>query len=149
MKIEYQLRYVEYRDRQLLYQWVTDKTVRKNSFQSGEISDSEHMTWFEKHINAEQCDMFILEYENNPIGQIRIDWEGNCGEIDYSIALGYRGMGHGTRILRMLENKIKKNSVWLSAKVKKENIASSLIFEHSGYSKKVENGYILYTKYIE
>lgn len=145
---EYQLRRVENKDKMLLYQWVTDKTVRENSFHTDEISISEHEKWFEKHVNAEQCDMFILEYEGRPIGQIRIEWEGNYGEISYSIASGHRGQGHGTRLLQMVEAELEGKGMWLVAKVKKWNVASGLIFEHVGYNKTMLDDYILYTKHI-
>lgn len=145
--MEYQLRRVNNGDRQLLYEWATDKTVRENSFCMGEISVSEHIAWFEKHMMKEQCDMFILEFNGEPIGQARIDWVGEKGEISYSIAVGYRGQGHGAKLLQMVENKLAGRGMWLSAKVKKENIASCLIFENLGYMKKNEENYFLYTKH--
>ena len=146
---EYHLRRVEYKDKQLLYEWVTDKTVRENSFHTGEISVSEHEGWFEKHFYSEQCDMFILEYKGEPIGQIRIDWEGNDGEISYSIASGYRGQGHGTILLQMVETELKERGKQLVAKVKKGNVASGLFFERVGYHKTMEKDYIIYSKYMD
>lgn len=146
---EYQLRRVEYKDKQLLYEWVTDKTVRENSFHTGEISVWEHEEWFEKHFYSEQCDIFILEYKGEPIGQIRIDWEGNDGEISYSIASGYRGQGHGTILLQMVETKLEGRGIQLVAKVKKENNASRMIFEHLGYDKVLDKNYIVYLKHVD
>lgn len=146
MESVYRLRRVELGDKLLLYQWVTDKVVRANSFQTGDISIPEHSVWFESHLSSKQCDMFILEYREKPVGQIRIDWESGCGQIDYSIASDYRGQGHGTVLLRMIESEI---SGKLLAKVKADNVVSNLIFEHAGYTKKIEKDYILYTKYVE
>lgn len=146
---EYQLRRVEYKDKQLLYKWVTDKTVRENSFHTGEISASEHEEWFEKHFYSEQCDMFILEYKGEPIGQIRIEWESDCGEISYSIASGYRGQGHGTILLQMVETELKGRGKQLVAKVKKGNVASGLLFERVGYNKTMGKNYISYSKLVE
>lgn len=99
--------------------------------------------------NDKQCDMFILEYKREPIGQIRIDWASDYGEISYSIAPGYRGQGHGLILLQMVEAELNGRGPQLVAKVKKENVASGLLFEHIGYHKTVENDYILYSKNVD
>lgn len=145
---EYHLRRVGRQDERLLYHWVSDSEVRKNSFHTGEITWQEHERWFHEHFVSEQCDMFILEYEGNPVGQVRIDWQGDRGEIDYSIGRNFRGLGYGTKMLQMVEKKTNKGR-WLYAEVKKQNKASNHIFEQLGYKKKQEDNIYVYEKRIE
>lgn len=145
---DYCLRRVESRDKELLYHWVTDSEVRQNSFHTGEITWQEHERWFHEHFVSEQCDMFILEYGGNAVGQVRIDWQGDRGEIDYSISRNFRGLGYGTKMLQMVEKKLNRGH-WLYAEVKKQNKASNRIFEQLSYKKKQEDNIYVYEKRIK
>lgn len=126
-------------DVDLLYEWVCDEDVRKNSLNSAHIIYDEHKKWFSNKILSDKSEIFIYCCGDKPIGQIRVEIEGDNATISYSIEKSYRGQGHGENILILLENTIcdkyphiKK----LTAIVKADNTASMKKFEKLNYTKK-------------
>ena len=68
-------------DLQLYFNWANDIDVRKNSYQSKEISLEQHSQWFLNKLNDESCTMYLFEnHIGEPIGQVRIQKqnEQNC-----------------------------------------------------------------------
>ncbi len=135
----------------LLFNWANDPEVRANSFNTKPIQHEEHIDWFEKKIKSPSAIIFIVYLKVNPIGQIRIDIEGEKGFISYNVDKKYRGKGYGTSILLRLQKELKplnKSIVELIGKVKPDNFASQKAFENAGYSKQIQNDFILYTQKI-
>lgn len=138
-------------DMDLIYQWVNEIECRKNSFQTDKIPYEEHVKWFQSKLESSHCDMFLCYKDGLPIGQIRLDYDGEQAYISYSVAKEERGKGYGTLLLRLVEQRMQKEVGKVSillAKVKKENIASQKKFEQLGYKKTGKESYILYTKEI-
>ena len=135
-------------DLMLLYKWVNDSAVRKNSLNTKNISIAEHKNWFEKSLADDDVKIFILMKEEEPIGQVRLNKTGNVHTISYSIDVNYRAQGYGKIILQLLENKLaEKNFVGvLVGSVKKNNVASQLIFKSLGYEEIEENSLYRYSK---
>lgn len=135
MKQSY-LREVTKEDMMLLYEWANDKEVRNNAFQTHTIDIEEHKKWFEKRLESDFCSMYIYMVDNKPAGQIRLEYEGNRGTIDYSIDKNYRGKGYGKHILELAEQKVKQfrtDIVYLFGEVKKENMPSRKKFKELEY----------------
>lgn len=131
------LRKVTKEDAALLYEWANDEECRQNSFHSDHIKWEEHVEWLDKQLSDPSVYMFVLVNEGHDIGQIRLDRKEDCYVISYSIAKPYRLMGYGKQILMLAENylyEIQKDAL-LYAQVKKDNIASQLLFEGLGYGK--------------
>jgi len=130
------LRDVIEQDKDLLFQWANDEMVRKNSFSTKAISYEEHCKWFDKMLQNENCIQWILQADEEPVGQIRLKLEGESAEIGYSICAEHRGEGLGKLLLRLANQRVQTdfpNIKKLIAKVKPENIASQRAFEHCGY----------------
>ena len=124
-------------DADLLFSWVNDIKVRKNSFSSDEISYPEHIEWFSKTIADENTSIYIFSLEDQPIGQVRLKYENYSVLISYSVAQKYRGMGFGKRIIHDIDEKIVERypkTRKIIAKVKSDNIASQKIFEANNYN---------------
>ncbi|WP_427338100.1 GNAT family N-acetyltransferase [Caloranaerobacter sp. DY30410] len=132
----------------LLFKWVNDETVRKNSFNTNEIDYEQHKKWFENKIKSSNTFIYICYIDKKiPIGQIRVDMEDGIGFIDYSIDKKYRGQGYGTKLLKEIVNKFKnevRNIRRLVGKVKIENIPSQKAFAKAGYRHEKKNDYIEY-----
>lgn len=123
-------------DCELLFQWANDSLVRQNSFSSTPISWEEHTAWYADLRKRADCGQYIYLCEEEPVGQARVTVSGEEAEVGYSICAASRGMGHGTRILQMLADAVKKDFPQVKtmvAKVKTENTASQKAFEHIGY----------------
>ena len=120
------LRKVLQSDIKLIFEWANDKDARNNSFKTKEITWAEHETWFENTLKDLKTRHYILCYNGNDIGQIRIKIEEeNQGKISYSIDKAYRGLGFGKIILQLCENALLEEfkDFYLYADVKKSNIA--------------------------
>ena len=144
------LRLANENDCRFLYELRNEPLVRNNSFQTAEITYEQHMKWFQKKIDNANVRIYILEQENESIGQVRVEKLGEQGEISYALAERARGKGYSKWMLREVVNKLREEGFCeeLVAEVKGENIASQKIFRYLGYNEeKVKFGYV-YSKHI-
>lgn len=118
-------------DAKLLFDWANDKDVRINSLNQFPILWENHLQWFESKLNSPNTLIFILERENEPLGQIRFDKVGEFWEIDYSIDKKERGKGYGKIIVKQGLDYF-KDGIY-KARVKKENISSKKVFLSLGF----------------
>lgn len=154
MKKEY-LRKAEWADVDLLFEWVNNNEVRKNSFNTAQIDYEEHKGWYKSCFEDSNVDIFILCIDNIPIGQIRLNYDGSTAVIDYSIDKRFRGKGFGDSILKLIEQELVSSHpeiLVLLGRVKLDNIASKIKFEKNGYDKEYveakDNSYFLFQKKI-
>ena len=142
------LRKVCQADRDLLFQWANDPTVRKNAFHTEQIPYENHVKWFEKMMSDDSVHQYILCDGDVPIGQIRLNVENQEAVIDYSISAENRGKGYGSKILRLMQKQVAQDKITSITKfigqVKYENTASARAFERCGYSRQELSGYAQY-----
>ena len=127
----YILRTATLEDSQLLYNWVNDATVRNMSINSKIISWAEHNKWLNKNLGTTTFKILILEYDENPVGQIRYEYIERYWLIDYSVDCAYRGMGFGKKLLELSISLF--SNCQIRATVKKDNFYSNHIFINSGF----------------
>lgn len=123
-------------DCDLLFHWANDKDCRLNSINQQLIPYPDHIMWFKKCMDSEYIFIYIMISDSKPVGQIRLECEGDSGRISYSVARKYRGQGYGRLLLQSLEKRIYEDGICckkLTAEVKKENAASWKIFDELGY----------------
>jgi spore coat polysaccharide biosynthesis protein SpsF len=146
------LRKLTEKDCDLLFDWANDNYVRKNSFNSNKITYEDHIKWFQKKLELDNCIIYIGEENNNTIGQIRLDINNNTGIINYSIDKHYRGEGYGTKMLQELERTLERENLVeinkLIGKVKHNNIPSQRVFEKCKYKVMDSEEYLIYSKEI-
>jgi RimJ/RimL family protein N-acetyltransferase len=123
-------------DAQLLFDWVNEKEVRRNSLNTEKVIWDDHLKWFNNKLHS-QTKIYILLHDKIPAGQIRFDYIDNFWIIDYSIDPEYRGKGLGKRILKLGINNFTKGDV-LKAVVKNRNIASFKIFKQLRFQKLID-----------
>lgn len=142
------LKKAEPADVALLYQWANDSTVRRNAFHTEPILYENHVKWFAKMLADASVYQYILCEGEEPIGQIRLNIEGNEALIDYSIAAEHRGKGYGSRLLQLMKNQVAAGKISdvikLTGQVKYENLPSARAFEKCGFAKKEMADYIQY-----
>ena len=135
-------RKISMNDCDMMYAWANDELVRKNSFNSQKIDYESHKTWFQSKINDSNSIIYIVLNNNLPVGQIRIDVEGETGIINYSIDVKYRGKGLGSKSLELIKDTVKDDCLKLKklvGKVKIDNIPSQKAFEKANYTKTRKN----------
>lgn len=123
-----------------IFMLSNESLVRKNSFNTGKIEYTSHVQWYEKAVSDDNL-LFFLVFEGDAfVGQIRFKRESETSEecvISLSITKQFRGKGIALRFLAMGIQELKQNWVDIKesiAEVKKENIASSKLFEAAGFS---------------
>lgn len=135
-------------DVDLLYRWVNEDNVRKNSFSTDFVSYKSHQEWFNKIMNNKDEKIFIFCVNGHPIGQIRVSMKATVAVVVYSIAVQYRLRGYGKMMLLLLERKLKDVYPYVTqirAEVKPNNVASIKVFETLNYDEK----YLIFEKNIE
>jgi RimJ/RimL family protein N-acetyltransferase len=135
-----QLRKATFNDWKILLDWRNDPTTRKNSFETGEVSEQTHKLWFNDSLLNPNRSIYILEDNSIPVGSIRSDihWN-NQSVLSWSIAPDQRGKGYGTKILEIYLQDKKGEFI---AEIKPENIASIKMVEKNGFTKLTDIKYL-------
>ncbi len=139
-------------DVDLLFRWANDNTVRENAFNTQSIAYDDHVKWFAHKLTSDDSAIYIYCQEDMPLGQARVDVDGDCGMISYSIDGRYRLQGHGGRLLALLEAAVLSDTPHvklLTGQVKKTNIASQNKFEQLKYERTEKEGYFEYAKVLQ
>lgn len=127
-------------DEDLVLRWANDAEVRKNSFSDRIIQPLEHREWFRTKVKDSSCIWETILFEEVEVGQVRIDFNGEIGIINYSIDKNYRGKGIGSKILKIIKEKY--STKILLGKVKYTNRASIDAFRKAGYVETNKDDYI-------
>ena len=130
------LRKANNEDVDLLFKWVNDQEVRKNSFDTHIITYEEHCVWFAKMQEDEKQLQYILMFADQPIGQIRLTINNGEALISYSICKMERRRGFGKAALALVKEKIQEDCpgvIKLIGRVKADNISSCHVFTRNGF----------------
>ena len=133
------LRPVEESDCKLFWRWANDPVVRLFSFSPGPIDWEEHKRWFLHKMSDTNCYLFVAENEKGTsVGQIRFHVRNRIAEVSYSLDESFRGMGLGSELVKQGITSFMncfEAPITIQGKVKKENLASNIIFRKLGFSK--------------
>jgi len=137
MEINYIIREAKTRDSRFIFDLSNEKIVRDNSIKKRKIDWEEHIKWFNKKLNDNNYEFFVIYDEhNNFIGQIRYEISDDKAVVSISITKNFREEKLASKILAdsaaiLFRNKEKIERVF--AYIRKENIASLRAFEKAGY----------------
>jgi RimJ/RimL family protein N-acetyltransferase len=134
------LRKAIFDDWKILLDWRNDSTTRENSFETGEVSEQTHKSWFTNSLSNLNREIYIFEVNNILAGTIRSDkTDEKTYVLSWNIAPDQRGKGYGTKILELfLQNKTGD----FIAEIKPENIASIKMVQSNGFNQLDETTYI-------
>lgn len=93
-----------------MFEWRNDPLTCANSINTELVKWQDHLKWLSINLTK----IYIAEFENIPIGAIRID--GN--ELSWTIAPEARGKGYAQKMIRLVFNDKK------FARIKKSNMVS-------------------------
>jgi len=131
MRKSFNLREVRKSDWRVLLEWRNDKITRYNSFNSDLVSVSEHNEYIKNTITNPNRKLFILEYNETPVGTIREDrLEKDELELSYTISPMYRGKKIGQIMMSLYL--IERKGSFL-CEVQEENIPSIKMIEKLGF----------------
>lgn len=150
-------------DAELLFQWKNDPDTIANSITKRGVTMEEHIHWLQNVIHNSNRQLFILEIDGVPVGQLRLDMEvmdrgydeiqnnenvpDIMAEISYGLALEHRGKGIGRVLLEQAEGLAKTLRLKeLTAEVLPHNIASMKLFRSLDFEE-TQNGELV--KYVK
>lgn len=143
------LRKANAQDELLLFCWANDPVVRANAFSTEAIALANHHRWYEKALGSANTQIYLLEKDDLPVGQVRLEEQDDEYIIDYSIDAAWRGHGYGLRILALVEECLTEGAI-LVGKVKKGNMPSRQVFLSLGYQEYMNDNreYVEYRKFV-
>jgi RimJ/RimL family protein N-acetyltransferase len=131
MEKYFKLRKVTKSDWKVLLEWRNDKITRQNSFNSELISINTHKEFIKNTLINTDRNLFILEYNEIPVGTIREDrLDKDEFELSYTISPMYRGKKIGQIMISLYL--IERKGYFL-CEVKEENFPSIKMIEKLGF----------------
>ena len=120
----------------LYFKWTNDPLVRKNSYNQHAVSYADHVNWFNMRLSNSNCVFYLFyNFNNIPVGQVRIENVSEKTIIGISIDENFRGKSYGVEMLKLATgNYLRRNpgsTLW--AYIKEENLASKSIFSKAGF----------------
>ena len=103
-------RQANFSDWKMLLEWRNDKDTRKNSFNTGIVSEENHKKWLKKTLSNSSRLLLIAYDKENPVGTVRIDelHDKYSYEMSWTIAPKHRRKGYGKKMIKEIINFIKK-----------------------------------------
>ncbi len=121
----------------IFFEWINDVDVRQQSFNSELVLWKNHRHWYQQKLLDKNCLMFVLEVDDQPVGQIRFDIDDGVAHIDYSLDKKVRGRHWGKVLVSEGINQIcNTKNLKFQAEVKQQNIASAKVFINMGFEEK-------------
>ena len=115
-----------------IFEIANEEEVRKSSFNSEEIPLDGHKKWFNKILKDDLVKFYVLEYEDEIIGQLRLDFDEKYPVISISLSKKYRGLGLSkvllSKGLELIDGKV-------IAYIKEDNFRSISFFKSMGFKK--------------
>ncbi len=123
-------------DADIYFNWANDEQVRLNSFSIEKIEYDQHINWFNKKLNDDNCFFyFFTDEKNKPVGQVRIDKSNDENIIGISVDEAFRKSKLSAKMLvmacRNYLNQFKNNNI--TAYIKEENKASFKTFLNADF----------------
>ena len=125
------LREVKKSDWKVLLEWRNDKITRQNSYNFNLVSVSEHKEYIKNAIASLNRAIFILEYNEIPVGTIREDrLDKDEVKLSYTISPTHRGKKIGQIMISLYL--IERKGSFL-CEVNGDNVASIKMIEKLGF----------------
>lgn len=123
-------------DARFLFDLRREPSVTSASIQRGGFSYRSHVAWLEKRLKQRDSRLFLVMYQGQPVGQVRID-----ADLTVSISLisAVRGLGLSKRALQLgigstVKARMLKRGKY-KALIRPENTASVRLFKSVGFKK--------------
>ena len=123
-------------DLQLFFDWRNDPLVVAASFTPGKIEMRDHRPWFLQRLSSDDCNLYVVESDAIPAGQVRFDIDGPSATINYSLDSAFRGRGLARGVVsKAIAAFCAEHGeiTTLVAFVKTDNVASCKVFERLNF----------------
>ena len=116
-------------DAKLLLEWRNDPKTRAGSHSTAEVDLQSHVAWLAKTIQNPARRLFVAMRDGQPVGTVRVDFDGTYHEFSWTVAPALRGQGIAKEMALLLAEQINGP---IRAEVKPENFASMRVAEVAG-----------------
>lgn len=123
-------------DLMLIFHWINDPELRRQSYNSEPIPLEDHTKWFNKKLKDTSTYIYIFVYTDIPVAQVRFD-VGDEAVISYSIDKSYRGRAWGEPVIQQAIEIFRHDSglpIKIVGYVKYENESSNRVFRNLGFT---------------
>lgn len=138
-ELDYQMncrfRMADEKDMLLYFKWANEPETRAQSFHPEPIKLEDHRQWFDRKMKDPKVILYILEYKDQAVGQIRFALNG-VALLSYSIDPHFRGRSLGKYLLQGGLSQLQLDtdkSINIVGYVKEENIASNKTLASLGF----------------
>jgi UDP-2,4-diacetamido-2,4,6-trideoxy-beta-L-altropyranose hydrolase len=125
-------------DAHLVRAWRNDADSVRFSMSGRPVSEAEHARWFATALTDPRRQLWIAEENGIPVGQVRVDLDGDSGVFSIAVAASARRRGVGQRMLRIALEEIERQHVvtTMTAVTHPDNLASIHAFERVGFRRR-------------
>lgn len=126
-------------DAELLFEWR--QADEKNDWWKGDPVDwNKHLDWLLPRLLSPLVDLWVVEVEGVPVGQARLD---SNGELAFSVDAAFRGRGYGAELVRKA-TRAAAAAGWgrVKACVDLSNEASVRTLRAAGYAMRPDVGFM-------
>jgi spore coat polysaccharide biosynthesis predicted glycosyltransferase SpsG/RimJ/RimL family protein N-acetyltransferase len=120
------------KDKETTFKWQSDKGIRHFFKQPTTPTRTQHYQWFDTNLADPSSSLYIINYNNAPVGTIRLDEIKHSEyEISILIAPNYQDKGIALNALKKA-SQLKENGLFF-ADIHKDNINSIKLFKKAGF----------------
>lgn len=132
-----EIRKVTAEDKDITLEWRNHPEVYRYALNPTPVSIENHEAWFAKVLSSPECFFYMGLFDGKKCGTVRYDLLQNKNEAEVSISLApeFWGKGIGYDLMRLGEERLKKESQVkiIHATVLNENAGSMRLFEKSSF----------------
>ncbi|MFI5287089.1 MAG: GNAT family N-acetyltransferase [Candidatus Dormibacteria bacterium] len=132
------LRGARWDDASMVRAWRNDADAVRFSVSARPVAAGEHARWFARAVTDPQIRLWIAEENGIPVGQVRVDLDGESGVVSIAVAASARGRGVGQQMLRLALEEIQRQHIvtTMTAVTHPDNQASIHAFERVGFRRR-------------
>ncbi len=136
LPVNISLHEMDTRHEDLLYTWQCEIGNRQYSGDPAIPSIKEHKIWFKDSLKNSKRRMWLIVFNNNNCGYVRLDEQEKSEEVSVLISQSFRKLGLANAAIKQLKTLSHFNII--EAEVAETNIASSVLFQKLDF-KKISN----------
>jgi RimJ/RimL family protein N-acetyltransferase len=125
-------------DVSLIRDWRNDADTVRVSITARPVSEAEHARWLAVTLADPGTRLWVAEEHGVPVGQVRVDLDGDAGVFSIVVAPRHRGRGIGQAMLRraLAEVERERLATTMTALAREDNLSSIHAFEQVGFSRR-------------